>query len=627
MKKINIHYVKQLLGKNKTIVNLFYPIYQRARDYAILRSLYHSLFVDKFSHQNLDSESFLSHLKAKYFRNLNEFSSISEVKNIIETSAKEVISFDFFDTLFERPFANPSDLFLYMEEHYHCNDFAIARIEAERKARQHIAGDREVTLDEIYQSLDQKYFFLKEIELNLELKFIRPVQEKIELLDLAIKKNKRVIIISDMYLPIDFFHAVLSRYSIPVHKVFLSCDYKKNKRNGALFREVLRQLNVDSTQIIHIGDNYESDFRIPKLLGIQALRLPSTMDMFKKEKFSVWLYANYELNRSLFSSVLLYLVANFLRTGKRSALELLGFSLAGPLILAYLTHIEKFSKEMGYDHLIFVSRDGYLLKKIYSLLWNNIPSTYVYSSRRIYLGCTMDFSDGPERLKTLLTDFSNATNASLSISSKSYKKNLDLLNTFKPQIRTWSKENTENYCNYIKSLQIHGRKIASVDLTTDRCTSSKLFKKILKDNYSAGFYTCKLGVSAPLTGTNYFWPQEQPITPREIPAISFSEFLLSSPEATVIAINKAGEPIFFGPKQHYFDLIEKGATAFCKESHDIFDLNIYLADFKDWVSLVQLFFKFVDESTVADLEKYELEDFSQKNKISSYIRYWRERDL
>ena len=627
MEKINIHCVKQLLKKNKTLVNFLRPIYQQLRNSELLLSLYHSLFVDKFPYQKLDSNYFLSHLEEKYFRNSGEFSSISKVKSIIENTTKEVISFDFFDTLFERPFAKPSDLFLYIEEQYNCKNFASARIEAERKARQHMCSDGEVSLDEIYLYLDEKYSLFKEIELNLELKFIRPIQEKIELLKLAIEKGKKVIIISDMYLPKSFFCAILSRYSIPVHKIFVSCDYRKTKQNGNLFCEAMRQLNIDPSLIIHIGDNYESDFRVPKLLGIEALRLPTTLDSFRDDKFSVWLYANYELNHSTFSSMLLYLVANFFRTRKCSVLELLGFSLAGPLVLAYLNYIEKVSNKMQYDHLVFVSRDGYLLQKNYLLLWNTIPSTYVYSSRRVYLGCTMDFADNPERLKTLLSDFSNARNISLKISSTSHKKNLELFNAFETQIKEWSEQNLKNYADYLKSLQIDGRKIASVDLTTSHFSSNRLFKRILKDNYLAGFYSCKLGNDISEIVENYFWPDGLLITERDLPAISLSEFLLSSPEATVIAIDEAGAPIFWGPKPQYFDLIDKGVSEFCKESNDIFDLNVYLSDFKNWVSMVQLFFKFVDEGTISELEKYDLEDFSEKNKISSYIRYFRERDL
>ena len=395
------------------------------------------------------------------------------------------------------------------------------------------------------------------------------------------------------------------------------------------FCEVMRQLNINPRLIVHIGDNYESDFRVPKSLGIEALRLATTLDSFRKDKFSVWLYAYYELNHSTFSSMLLYLVANFLRARKYTALELLGFSLAGPLVLAYLSYIEKVSIKMQYDHLIFVSRDGYLLQKNYSLLWNTIPNTYVYSSRRVYLNCTMDFAANPERLKTLLSDFSNASRRCISkVSSTYHKKNLELFNAFETQIKAWSEQNLRNYADYLKSLQIDGRRIASVDLTTSHFSSNRLFKRILKANYIAGFYSCNLGDDTSEVAENYFWPEGLLITERDLPAISLSEFLLSSPEATVVAIDKAGAPIFSGPKPHYFDLIDKGVTEFCNQSNDIFDLNVYLSDFKNWVSMVQLFFKFVDDGTISELEKYDLEDFSEKKQyFFIYSLFQRKRSL
>ena len=56
-----------------------------------------------------------------------------DLKNKINKA--EVISFDIFDTLLLRPYLKPTDLFRHMEEVYHANGFATARIEAEKTIR------------------------------------------------------------------------------------------------------------------------------------------------------------------------------------------------------------------------------------------------------------------------------------------------------------------------------------------------------------------------------------------------------------------------------------------------------------------------------------------------------------
>lgn len=83
----------------------------------------------------------------------------------------QVVSFDIFDTLIWCIYRKPTDLFRHLEEAEKQRGFAHARIEAEKQARLHVlkAGKPEVTLDEIYEAIDQKYQNLREKEIALEL--------------------------------------------------------------------------------------------------------------------------------------------------------------------------------------------------------------------------------------------------------------------------------------------------------------------------------------------------------------------------------------------------------------------------------------------------------------------------
>ena len=68
----------------------------------------------------------------------------------------DVISFDIFDTLLLRPFANPTDLFYIIGKRLDMPEFHKLRIEAEKRARE-IAiaetGSREITIYNIYAQI------------------------------------------------------------------------------------------------------------------------------------------------------------------------------------------------------------------------------------------------------------------------------------------------------------------------------------------------------------------------------------------------------------------------------------------------------------------------------------------
>ncbi|MBO5599516.1 MAG: hypothetical protein J5897_00555, partial [Candidatus Methanomethylophilus sp.] len=115
------------------------------------------------------------------------------------TLTAEVVAFDVFDTLITRPFMRPTDLFLFMEAEYQAEGFAKARVLAEKLARKEIR--QEVNLDEIYSLMDGKYRSLEEKEIELETEFSVADPYAKALYESVLAQGKRVILVSDMYLP------------------------------------------------------------------------------------------------------------------------------------------------------------------------------------------------------------------------------------------------------------------------------------------------------------------------------------------------------------------------------------------------------------------------------------------
>ncbi|OOP79415.1 hydrolase, partial [Helicobacter pylori] len=112
----------------------------------------------------------------------------------------DVISFDIFDTLLLRPFIKPTDLFWYIETKYNIKGFHQARILAEVQSRE-ISKRQDITLDEIYHQIPKEFHSYKGVEIATEKEVLIPNLEMLELYRFAKENNKRVIIVSDMYLP------------------------------------------------------------------------------------------------------------------------------------------------------------------------------------------------------------------------------------------------------------------------------------------------------------------------------------------------------------------------------------------------------------------------------------------
>ena len=50
-------------------------------------------------------------------------------------------------------------------------------------------------------------------------------------------------------------------------------DFKKTKKDEEVYDEICNLLNVDGNEIVHVGDNWDSDYIAPLKAGINAFYL------------------------------------------------------------------------------------------------------------------------------------------------------------------------------------------------------------------------------------------------------------------------------------------------------------------------------------------------------------------
>ncbi len=183
----------------------------------------------------------------------------------------DVVSFDVFDTLVFRKVKQPSDVFAIAAKDD--PDFPERRMQAEREARKNAAKE-DVTLAEIYGRLtaiygEEKTERLRQDEIKAELDTVYANPSGLRFFRYLIKKGKRIVITTDMYLPGDVIEAILQKCGYRGYeKLFVSSEYGLSKRSGHLFTEVRKE--TGAVNPVHIGDHIVSDYKKPKEMGIAA---------------------------------------------------------------------------------------------------------------------------------------------------------------------------------------------------------------------------------------------------------------------------------------------------------------------------------------------------------------------
>jgi len=176
---------------------------------------------------------------------------------ILDKTILCVKSFNIFDTLIARKMKHPTDLFKMIEEKYKIKNFYNNRINAE-KISNGTFNDIYNKFQQITKLIDNDILILKNIEIQMELDNIIPIQSNIE------KINDGDILVSDMYLPEHILYLFLEKININKKiKIYVTPN---SKYNGYIWNFLLTKYNI----IEHIGDNLHSDIKMAQLHNINA---------------------------------------------------------------------------------------------------------------------------------------------------------------------------------------------------------------------------------------------------------------------------------------------------------------------------------------------------------------------
>ena len=315
---------------------------------------------------------------------------------------RTVHSFDVFDTCLLRSCAFPSDVFCEMVASLNGKltlpltgnngeDFRSARIQAEVAARLKTATE-EVTLSAIWRELaavlstDEQRAFGEQQELELERRQLRPNRHVLSRVEEARRTGKRIVFISDTYLPLEFLRDVLKEHGFffDGDGLFVSSEVGLIKQTSNLFKFMLQTEGVDASAVHHLGDNVASDVRIPRSLGIDAtLSTDAALDPTERALLGA------SVNHKQITSKLAARSRNFrlATSGPGEAHRSFIASFLGPFLLTFASWVLWTARRDGVQRLYFFSRDCYLLSRAARILAPQfgIEIRYLYVSRQALL--------------------------------------------------------------------------------------------------------------------------------------------------------------------------------------------------------------------------------------------------
>lgn len=312
--------------------------------------------------------------------------------NVFKKLNYEYFSFDIFDTLLYRKIS-PNEIHNLVEKKLIKIDkkflnHALKRLVAEKKAQK--SEKIEATIYEIYDyisdySKDEKQIAIK-LEIETEIENLYPNLKLKQKINNLKKDGKKIIIISDMYYTKEILEKILKFFNFEFDYLFVSSDIQLRKHNGKIFKYIIKKLAIPKNKMIHIGDNKISDYIMPKLNGIKGILWKNKQDKHLKKLINF--KGDY---KKLYQFISDKKVDTYF--------EYIGYAYFGPLLFGFCNWIHSKIELEKLDSICFLSRDGQIVKKAYSLIYDE-DYPYFLASRR---SLTVPLLENAKEMKDILS--------------------------------------------------------------------------------------------------------------------------------------------------------------------------------------------------------------------------------
>ena len=355
--------------------------------------------------------------------------SLESLVRMVQAPSVHVLSLDIFDTLLTRPVVDdPRDIFhlvaARVDDAFDL-DFVALRWHAEKEL-----GDPYATLDDIYAHIQRRHGLspelaarLKKEEMLCERTLLQPRPDILELCRAAQAAGKRIVAVSDMYLPSSFLLEVLHEKGFAaVEAVYVSAEHKARKSDsGALFDIMLRKEQVDAANVLHMGDHTRSDVAVPLSKGMAAVHIPSVRQMLRARGGDMAAVLVETARQDPLWGLLLGQALDQIfarpehspetldRCPDTAAISRLAL---GPLVTALCLKARDIAMHEGYPCVHYASRDGWLPSRVHAVLQEKLggpEGVYFHAGRRAYFPFMADSFIEYARTRKLAADLDSYT--------------------------------------------------------------------------------------------------------------------------------------------------------------------------------------------------------------------------
>lgn len=292
--------------------------------------------------------------------------------------------------------------------------FAIERHRAEQIATKKYNGS--ATIRQIYREMGKNAHLTKDeinylirMEEELEFTLCTPKYEGRVLYEYCLWKQKKIVLISDMYLSKENIMRMLRKcgyQNIDEDLVFISCEMGSTKRSGKLFDKVASVCGIDKDDWLHIGDAKRSDWLIPKKCGLRSIYIPGEINHFRyksisRQKMRHKNGCNWHGGIDSDDKICTKLMNNRL-PWIRDEYERFGYECLGTLLWGFTGWLsrelqeEQEREKNNYDRIYFLAREGQLLRKAFDIVNRNNSSMYLPVSRKALNGAALWMFQGIE---------------------------------------------------------------------------------------------------------------------------------------------------------------------------------------------------------------------------------------
>ncbi|WP_342559396.1 hypothetical protein [Metasolibacillus sp. FSL K6-0083] len=341
-----------------------------------------------------------------------------------EFEKKKIISADIFDTLVYRLVSKPDDIFTLVKDKYQEKygvieeDYKYLRRIAEHKARKQTITS-EISFEDIFKEMPYDQVInqrLLQLEFEIEKENL-VLNNKIYELLLEQKNNGLdIILISDMYFSKSQITELLISVGCDLNlfkDILVSSEYKASKAKGDLYMIYKNLFSEYSTdEMVHIGDNYNSDVVSANKFGIEAIYyqdiVEDTLSIYSLEE--AWYGESIQQLRSLRKLV----NANDSENGEENQLFNIGSQIFGPVYSLFIEWVIQYAVDKNIKKICPLMREGELFSHMLNVaLANrnlNIDVAPIYVSRKAtYLPSLKAFDEDVieellKRKKLLLKD-------------------------------------------------------------------------------------------------------------------------------------------------------------------------------------------------------------------------------